>query len=385
MTAIELDQSTASDTKYLTRRQEPHAGMPPLSKDGPAVSFFEFWPSYLFYAPVGLLWAYLAAKYRSPTLPTIANPLFPLGGLMGESKADVIETMTGDARSLVAPFITIDRSESDDFQLDVQRAKKSMLRNGLSYPIVAKPDLGMRGVGVRPIRSDDDLKDYFANFPQGNRLLLQQMIPYEAEAGVFYERLPGEEKGRITSLTLKYFPHVIGDGRSTIEELIHADNRAGRVPHLYLERHADKLKTVLPEGKSFRLAFAGSHSRGTIFKNGNDFITSDMNDAFDRIAKQIPEFYFGRFDIRFEDIASLKQGDGFAIIEVNGAGGEATHIWDSQTRLIDAYRSLFKQHSTLFEIAARNRKRGFRPSGPLALLKAMFKESKLTNAYPSTQ
>lgn len=379
MTAVDIHSNTHLSTA------KPHAGMPPLDLEGPALSFFEFWPSYLFYAPVGLLWAYLAAKYRSTTLATIANPLFPMGGLMGESKADVIDTMHGEARSLVAPFVTQIRSHTDDVELDLQRAKSALAKAGLYYPVVAKPDLGMRGVGVRPVRNDDDLRTYLADFPAGNKLLLQQLIPHDGEAGVFYVRLPGEETGQIISLTLKYFPHVTGDGRSTLEELIHQDRRAGRVPHLYLERHKDVLETVLPAGKPFRLAFAGSHSRGTIFKNGNELITSAMTQAFDRIAKQIPEFYFGRFDVRFENIEDLQAGEGFSIIEVNGAGGEATHIWDSRTKLIDAYRSLFRQHSLLFEVGARNRKRGFNPASPVALLKAIFKESRLSGTYPSTQ
>ncbi len=384
MNAINAGRDIPERAPNIRSVARPHEGMPPLDKEGPALSFFEFWPSYLFYAPVGILWAYLAAKHRSTTLATIANPLFPMGGLMGESKADVLDTMRGDARALVAPFVTHERSKSGNVSLDFQRAKRSMDKASLSYPVVAKPDLGMRGVGVRPIHGNDDLRQYLEDFPHGNKLLLQQMIPFEGEAGVFYVRLPGEDKGKIISLTLKYFPYVVGDGRSTIEELIYADPRAGRVPHLYLERHKNRLATVLPKGEAFRLAFAGSHSRGTIFKNGNALITDKMSDAFDRIAKQIPEFYFGRFDVRFEHIEDLQKGDGFSIIEVNGAGGEATHIWDSRTHLVDAYRSLFHQHSLLFQVGALNRRRGYRPVGPLALLRAIFKESRLTNAYPTT-
>ena len=385
MTALEIDIKSAPHMHRLQSENTPHAGMPPLDTSGPAISHFEFWPGYLFYAPVALLWTFLAARYRSATLATVANPLFPHGGLMGESKADVLDTITGGAKSFVAPFVTHSKTGHDDIELDFQRAKKTMTQAGLSYPVVAKPDLGMRGIGVRPVRNDGDLRNYLADFPNSNKLLLQKMIPFEGEAGVFYVRLPGEERGEILSLTLKYFPRVTGDGKSTLEELIHADPRAGRIPHIYLERHREKLQTVLPEGQSFRLAFAGSHSRGTIFKNGNDYITQEMTDAFDRIAKEIPEFYFGRFDVRFEDIEDLQQGHGFSILEVNGAGGEATHIWDSKTRLIDAYRSLFRQHSLLFKIGARNRARGFRPTKAWDLARAILKESSLTKAYPSTQ
>ncbi|QCI79051.1 hypothetical protein E6W36_04035 [Hankyongella ginsenosidimutans] len=44
--------------------------------------------------------------------------------------------------------------------------------------------------------------------------------------------------------------------------LIHADPRAGQVPHLYLDRNAHRLDWVPAEGEPVRLAFAGSHSKG---------------------------------------------------------------------------------------------------------------------------
>lgn len=67
-------------------------------------------------------------------------------------------------------------------------------------------------------------------------LVLQEIVDWTGEAGIFWVKLPGSARGHIVSLTLKYVPHVVGDGRSTLEQLIRADARAGRVPHLYLER-----------------------------------------------------------------------------------------------------------------------------------------------------
>jgi len=256
---------------------------------------------------------------------------------------------------------------------------------GISMPVVAKPDIGCRGVGVQPIRSTQDLSNYLADFPQGAGLVLQEMIEHEAEAGVFYVRLPGEDKGRIFSLTLKYFPHVIGDGVSTLKELIQADVRAGLLQHIYLPRHKDNLHLVLPQGEPFRLAFAGSHSRGTIFRDGAAFITPDMEQAFDEVARSIPEFYIGRFDLRFESMDKLQRGEGFRLMEINGAGGEATHIWDRKTRLREAYATLFEQNRLLFEIGYRNRKRGFKPPSIWRLYEAYRRETSLNPHYPSTK
>ena len=67
-----------------------NAGMPPLENSGPALSSFEFWPTRLFYIPVALHIAYLGLRYGGLTLPTVANPNFPLGGLVGESKSEIL-------------------------------------------------------------------------------------------------------------------------------------------------------------------------------------------------------------------------------------------------------------------------------------------------------
>ena len=39
------------------------------------VSFFEFWPAWLFYTPVVVHWIALGLRYRDMLLPTAANPL----------------------------------------------------------------------------------------------------------------------------------------------------------------------------------------------------------------------------------------------------------------------------------------------------------------------
>ena len=211
------------------------------------------------------------------------------------------------------------------------------------------------------------------------------MSAYEAEAGVFYVRQPGERTGRIVSLTLKYFPYVHGDGASTLRELILADPRAGRVPHLYLPRHAARLDDVPAAGEPVRLAFAGSHSRGSIFRDGTHLITPAMTDRFDAIAHSIPEFWFGRFDIRFPDIERLQAGGDFTILEVNGAGAEMTHVWDRGKSLWEARRDLMEQYRLLFTIGRANRDRGHRGMGLREFWRAYRREKALTPLYPPTQ
>ena len=362
----------------------PHAGMPPLEPRRKPLSLFEFWPTKLFYAPMALYWVWLAIRYRGTTLPTNANPGFPGSGLIGESKFEVLSRVTDNARNLLAHYTRLKCVGADTHVEKVDRALAVMRHAGLDFPVVLKPDIGCRGIGVQVARSREDLAGYLSEFPEHADLLIQELIDLEGEAGIFYVRYPGAENGEIFSVTLKYFPYVIGNGRATLRELIERDSRAGRIADIYLPRHRDRLDEVIPENEAFRLAFAGSHSRGTIFRDGQRFVTPAMTRAFDAIARDIPEFYFGRFDIRFADFAEVRAGRGFRIVEVNGAGGEATHVWDSGIRLIDAYRALMRQYDHLHAIGAINRNRGYKPMSLFGMARLYATEKRLNPHYPLT-
>ena len=363
----------------------PHAGMPPLDMSGDQLSDFEFWSMPRFYWPIALYSLWLMIRYRGITLPTAANPSFPGGGFSGESKSAILDLACASAPDHVAPFIPIDRpAQPDDAVAEALAAEAAMAAAGLCFPVVAKPDLGCRGAGVRLVRDLGQLVSYLEGFPAGARLILQRHVAFEAEAGVFYVRMPGEAKGRIVSLTLKYLPYVYGDGRSTLRNLILADPRAGRVSHLYLPRHASRLDDVPDAGEPVRLAFAGSHSRGSIFRDGTPLITPAMTDRFDAIARSMPEFWFGRFDVRFADMTRLQAGKDFDILEINGAGAEMTHVWDRSTSLAKARRDLMEQYRLLFAIGRANRDRGHRGQGLRDFWRAYRREKALTPLYPPT-
>lgn len=367
----------------LSPARDPHRGMPALDRSGPPVSHFEFWPAKLFYAPVIAWCVLLALRYRGVLLPTAANPGFPAGGLVGESKYEIFAQATGAAREALADFTGI--TASGDAAHDLAAARRAMAEAGLTFPVVMKPDMGCRGVGVQLARDEAALRAYLGAFPRDHRVVLQAYVTHEAEAGVFYVRKPGEQEGRILSITLKYFPHVRGDGRRTLKQLIEEDERAGILKHLYLPRHAARLDSVIPEGEHIRLAFAGSHSRGTIFRDGTAYATDAMRAAFDRIADDLPGFHFGRFDVRAASLEALRAGRDFKILEINGAGGEATHIWDRNMTLGRAYKALFEQFKLAYEIGALNRKRGHRPTPVGEVIRLWRLEKHLWSIYPPTQ
>jgi hypothetical protein len=185
---------------------------------------------------------------------------------------------------------------------------------------------------------------------------------------VFYYRRPGSARGRILSITDKHFPGVVGDGRSTLEDLIWADGRLRMQARTFAARHRASLDRVLARGERFQLAIAGNHCQGTMFRDGSPLITPALEARIDSIAHSYSGFFIGRFDIRYSDVERFKAGEDLAIVELNGATAESTNIYDPSGSLFGAYRQLFRQWSLVFAIGAANRECGV----PLSSLPRLF-------------
>jgi membrane protein DedA with SNARE-associated domain len=315
---------------------------------------WEFWPMWAFYPPVALWVAFLSLRYRGFTTVTAANPGIPHGGFVGESKFDILSKLGVDHVSptaLVPPGTIADRVDK------VLR----VVRDGCwVWPVILKPDVGQRGAAVRLARGVEDVACYLRANPEA--VIVQ---PYHAgpfEAGVFYYRLPGEPRGRIFSITDKQFPELVGDGQSTVEELVWRHPRYRMQAGTFLRRHARDSSRVPVAGERFRLTIAGNHCQGTLFRDGAHLCTPELERSIDRVARNFDGFHFGRFDVRYLSVEDFRAGRDFTVIELNGVTSESTNLYDPSWSLLRAYRTLFRQWSLLFRIGDSNRRRGHRAS-----------------------
>jgi len=365
-----------------TQRPYVSPGMPPLNL-GRTTSFFEFWPTWLMYVPVVVQWLWLSIKHKSLTLPLIANPSLPVSGMVGVPKSHLMEQASGDLNKTILPyFVHIKTDQSNCIQLRDIEAR--FVDINTTYPVVCKPDIGCRGAGVKLVKNFAELETAIAAYPIGARILVQKLSQYEPEVGIFYTRHPDSQNGRIISMAFKYMPYVLGDGVSSLKTLIENDTRAGELLHLYEARHQQHWNLVIPKGEPYRLIFSASHSKGAIFKDAETFITPALTERLDALMKQLPEFHYGRLDVKFKSIDSLTKGQDLEIVEINTASSESLHIWDSNTRFSDAVKSLLFQYKTLFSMGAANRLKGHTPPGIFTLLKHWRLERQLTQHYPET-
>jgi len=361
-----------------------NAGMPVLTADTKrSISPYEFLPTWFFYTPVVLQSLVQGVFYRDLRLPLVVNPSIKLSGMVGESKHDIMSLAGSIAKSWISPFATLTKNHNS-IENQTQIALVAMEHLSLRFPLVAKPDLGCRGVGVKLLKSEAQLEQYIRDFPFDARFLLQEKAPYQAEAGVFYVRNPGEVRGKIISITLKYAPLVVGDGLHTLKELIELSPRAGQLSHLYFPRHTDKLGWIPEKDEEFQLAFAGSHSRGSIFRDGNQYITTELTQKLDEILHDVDGYHYGRLDIKFDNLNDFMKGEKFTILELNGASSEAAHIWDRNTPLKTIFGTLLIQYRLLYAIGAKQKKLGHVPPSISSLLAAWREEKNLTKQYPGT-
>lgn len=357
-------------TRQGETKKEPH----PLS-------LFEFWPGSIFYTPIVLYWIGLGLRYGDFSVPSAANPLIETGGLCGESKSGILDLAGSIATRWIAPYVTqmLRKGRRKDDARDLVAAMRT---KGIDFPAVIKPDIGCNGTGVKLVQSEDALLGVLETFPSNVRIMAQALAAGPVEAGLFYIREPGASSGRITSITYKEAPILEGDGAATIRELIARDTRTNLLPDIYLPRLKDRLDTVPAKGEPVQLVFTGNHCKGSIFRNGCADATPALTRRLDEIIGDIREFHFGRIDVKAASIEALRHGEDFEIIELNGVGSEATHIWDSRTTLWEAYRAQFYHYRMAFRVGAMNRAQGWKTCGAYTMLRYWRKQRRLLALYP---
>ncbi len=308
---------------------------------------WEYWNFWMIYAWILPVWFLLCLRARSFFFFSASNPSIQNGGFADESKKDIYP--------LIPKHIT-PRSVFFDIPVDVNNVADEVEASGLRYPLVGKPNKGGKGKGVRVLKSRQDLSSYVRDALVDFHV--QEFVALEHEVGIFYHRIPGAASGKITGIVRKEFLSVTGDGIKTLKQLICDSKRALMQLHSLEKMYGELFHEVIPRQKTVILVPYGNHARGAKFIDDTHLVDENLENAIDTVCKQIPDFYFGRLDIRFNSWEELKQGKNFSIIEVNGAGSEPTHIYDPRHSIFFAWKELIRHWMILYRISAINHKRG---------------------------
>lgn len=324
-------------------------------------SNWEYYPSWLVLIPTVIYWLYLSVRARALGWFSATNPAIYTGGLAGESKDDIHRIIPPDnmpTNILVCEYTP------------VEAVLEEMNRAGLTFPVIAKPDIGARGSGVRKIKNREELEQYNRRCGAA-RYHVQEYLDLPVEAAVMYYRMPNSDEHGILSITLKKFLSVTGDGVSTFLELVEDNPRAILAMERVQQRYGHRFKEVLPKGETIELEPVGNHCRGTMFVSGMHLLNEEMVEGFRKITDQIDGLYFCRYDLRCPSIEDLQHGTNIKIMEINGVGADPTHIYDPAIGVFKKYRDIFRQWKTMYRIAVENHRKGVPYMGFTQLRQAM--------------
>ncbi len=208
------------------------------------------------------------------------------------------------------------------------------------YPIVIKPLDGNHGRGITiDIRTMDEAESAY----DAAKLVSRSVIVERFYQGFDHRVLV--VNGKVVAVAERMPAHVVGDGESSIEQLIDITNQdphrgeghdnvltrieLDRTSYQLLERQGYTLETVLPNGEICYLRATANLSTGGVAVDRTDDIHPENVWLAQRVSKIIGLDIAG-IDIVTPDISRpLREVDG-VIVEVNAAPGFRMHVSPSR-------------------------------------------------------
>ena len=213
----------------------------------------------------------------------------------------------------------------------------------MDFPVIAKPESGVGGLGIKKCNNLSELNTYMSI--SGNEAVrIESFVELAMEFGVMFYHHPETGTSEV-SIIEKRYPRVVGDGQSTLDELINfttLKNKFIRRDEVK-SRLADALNTVLEKGEVVILDYVGNASNGSSFHSIKEPINHDK-----LIQLLVEELYvqagicFTRLDIKANSVKDLLNGD-FIIIEHNGVKSQPLNIYIKDGTLMSRYRA-YKHH-----------------------------------------
>lgn len=307
---------------------------------------WEYWSFNMVYGWIMPVWFILAARARSFFFFSTANPSIEYGGFLMESKKKIYDLLNPAVYPRTLYFAA---------GTPTALVKEAIAQEKMQFPLIAKPDIGGQGRGVKLLYAPADIDNYACTQVD---FLLQTYIPYPNEVGIFYYRFPGADKGHISGIVEKKMLAVTGDGTASIRTLLLRNPRYVLQMPALEQQYGSTLEEILPEGAYRELVPYGNHARGALFTDSTHLVNPSLEAMMDKLCKSIPGFHYGRLDIRYKDWDSLSRGESFAVIELNGAGSEPTHMYDPKHSLFFAWKEIIRHWVILWKISRANHAKG---------------------------
>ena len=287
-----------------------------------------YWIAKHFYWQSLVHWFANGIRFRSMTFFSAGNPAINLGGMLSDKKTEFYDILPKEL--LPATTVVSTYAEAEQF----------IEKHQLSYPIIMKPNTGLKGMMVEKVYSAPELKIFIEDESHDDReWLLQEFLDQEREYAVLMYKYPKSGKYGISSFIEKIYPSLIADGTSTYRELIDEYKNPFLEKEFPLKKFADVLDDIPAKGSKVVLDEIGNYGRGAKFYSKNAEIDKEMVDTYYDQYKELTGLNFFRIDCKADTLEDCKNGN-YKILEVNGMKGEPLHIYDPKSTFFGNVKAL---------------------------------------------
>jgi cyanophycin synthetase len=206
----------------------------------------------------------------------------------------------------------------------------------IGYPVATKPLIGNHGRGVSTDINDDAAlrEGYDAAYHRHETVIVEKYIKGEDHRLLVVD-------GKLIAAARRRPAPVVGDGESTLQELIDTENQDPRrgVGHenLLTQIHVDEqthrlvaqqeltLKSVIPDGQLVWLKSTANLSTGGTATDITDDVHPEVHYAAERIARLIGLDILG-IDLLAENLSKPLEEQSAGVVEVNAGPGFRMHM-----------------------------------------------------------
>ena len=310
------------------------------------ITNWEYWPTWLFSIPIFFMYLIQGVRNFNLLFFSRVNPTILTGGFFSEEKWPIYQMFPSEYipnGTLISP------------NTPIEGILQTLEKQKLQLPLLVKPNIGERGMGIEKITSFELLQLYHARAQFA--YIIQEYVAFDKEMSVLVYRNPDEKTVHVTSVCLKEKLTLVGDGHSTLRKLALSHYRS-RVQWSRLSRNFNA-DTVLETDEKLVLEPIGNHCRGTTFKNGNYLIDERFQAAMHTLFHSMTgQVYYGRFDIMYTTLEDLRVLKHFKVVEFNGVGSEPAHIYHPGFSLLKAYSCMWQHIKILGDIALAQKIKG---------------------------
>lgn len=309
----------------------------------------------------------IVAQYggKMPVIRDV-NPGIPHGWLTEYPKSLIYDSIPDDFRIRTVDFLVEDLPAVDD-------VLASISDNNIQRPVMLKADKGERGAGIYYINDEDALREHRCSVESGNILRfpssIQEFVTMKQEYCLqFYHYVDdnGEEQREYGWLTLRDIPHVTGDGKHTVRELISQLGIDTQHKHNITTKmtlnESSALDRVPVSGEAVTVVRTASLDYGTKYVPQD--LTHDQEQQAIALSKALLEnidtdvLCVWRFDLKAESLEWLLDG-ACKVIELNAGGWIPTHVYDETLSIEEKYVILREHFDHMVRIAWYNKTDGW--------------------------